>query len=201
MIHGRNFSTACRRLTTRRRQMKNRMTGERRVNLTSWIQTGLLLVLIVAGPALGDDAVPIWDQLTGEQQRVLQRFSGDWDTLPAERRQRMATGANRWLNMTPEQRKQARGRLNKWRQLSPEQRRRARQQFHRYRQMSPEDQARVRKNFQRFRHMSPERRHELRRRWEKMTPEQREHALQRIKQHRQKPPRASKPHGSRGGHN
>jgi len=161
-----------------------------------WIRTGLLLALVAVGSVHADDSVPAWNQLTGDQQRVLQRFSEDWDALPAERRQRMATGANRWLKMTPEQRQQARGRLGKWQQLSPDQRRRTRQQFNRYRQMSPEDQARVQKNFRRFRDLPPERREKLRRRWENMTPEQRDSARERMQQRKHRPPEADQPRGS-----
>ena len=51
------------------------------MNLTRWIRTGLLLALVAVGSVHADDSVPTWNQLTEDQQRVLQGFSADWDAF------------------------------------------------------------------------------------------------------------------------
>jgi hypothetical protein len=86
--------------------------------------TGLLAaVMLLAWGGTAIAAAPAWNELSTEQQAVLESVRDRWDTLPEARRETLLRGAERWQQMTPEARDNARARLDRWRQLDARQRR------------------------------------------------------------------------------
>jgi hypothetical protein len=126
-------------------------------------------------------AVP-WSSLSGDQQKLLGKFSQNWSSLPAERQQALARGSQRWLSMSPEQRGEAQQRFQRWHSLSPEQRSTLRERWEKFRSLPPNQQAAVRQNFRRFQSLPPERRQFLRERWRNATPAERQQMIQRARE-------------------
>lgn len=69
----------------------------------------VLALWMLAPAAFAADArgVP-WEQLSGEEQRLLKPFEQRWGGLAPERQERLRQGAQRWSSMTPEERSRAR---------------------------------------------------------------------------------------------
>ena len=159
----------------------------------------------VSGPsavdptALGAGAgagVP-WSRLSGEQQKLLGKFSEKWNTLPPERQQALARGSDRWLAMSPDQRGQAQQRFQRWHSLPPDQRRALRDRWERFQTLPPDQQAAVRQNFRRFRQLPPEKRQMLRERWHNASPAERQQMIEHAReQHmrRMEMPAPARPH-------
>ncbi len=86
-----------------------------------------LFCLLWLTPALAADDIPPrpWDQLSAEEQKVLQPLRERWDALPPERQQKLLQGAKRWQQMSPDERREARERHQRWQKMKPEQRQKA----------------------------------------------------------------------------
>jgi len=126
------------------------------------MRASLRIAVVLLGLPLALSAVadaPLWNQLSPDQQRVLDKHAQEFDSMPEQRRQRLADNAARWNSLTPEQKREARARYQGLRELSPEQRQDLRQ---------------------RWQALAPEQRQRLRRRLAEMTPEQRQAAVARI---------------------
>src|SRR5882724_7262323 len=123
-----------------------------------------------------------WSNLSGEQQKLLGKFSGDWNTLPPERQQALARGSDRWLQMSPDQRGQAQQRFQQFRSLPPEQRNALRDRWQRFQSLPQDQQAAVRQNFRRFKQLPPERRQMLRQRWQSASPAERQQMIHRARE-------------------
>jgi len=153
---------------------------------TAWRALFAVIALMIAGLAQADDG-PRWADLDAEQQAVLARFEDDWERIAPERRQRLVQFAARWADMTPEEQARARKRLDNWRALPDERRGQIRDNLQTFRELPPEEQQRIRRQFREFQSLNRERREALRERWQTMTPEEREAALERLRE-RQPPP-------------
>ena len=125
-----------------------------------------------------------WSSLSGEQQKLLGKFSGNWSALPPERQQALTRGSDRWLGMTPEQRGQAQQRFQRWHSLPPDQRRVLRDRWQRFQSLPPNEQGAVRQNFRRYQQLPPERRQMLRQRWLNASPAERQQMIQRARERR-----------------
>ena len=86
---------------------KLHLQGGRRQGLAAALV--LILALLCASQVLAQP----FNELSPQQQQVLQPFAKDWDSLPREKQDRLRKGAERWLNMSPEQRDEAKQRLKK----------------------------------------------------------------------------------------
>ena len=69
-----------------------------------------VLALLFSGASFAADETD-WNNLSGDQQAVLDRFADDWDSFSDTRRERLIKGAERWTSMTAEQREAAQGRF------------------------------------------------------------------------------------------
>lgn len=135
----------------------------------------ILIVLAMGGVVYAQtdgQSIP-WQQLTQEEQQVLNKFGDRWDQLPPERQQRLLNGARQWSNMDSDQRSQARQRFQQWQQMKPDEQARLRERFDRFRQLPPEQREAIRNARQWFRSLPPARRQELREQWRNMSPDER----------------------------
>jgi Protein of unknown function (DUF3106) len=157
--------------------------------LAALLSAGACLPVAAQAPAPGvtapqpGAAVP-WSSLSGDQQRLLSRLSGQWDQLPAQRQQALASGSQRWLGMSSDQRTQARQRFNQFQQLPPQRRDQLRQRWEEFRALPPARQQAARENFRRFQQLPQQRRQQLRQRWQSATPSQRQDMVQRARARR-----------------
>ena len=142
-----------------------------------------ILLLLLPGwlPALAT-AAPDWDQLSPDQQRILDelKLAERWDALPEARRERLLKGLSHWQKMTPAERHIARKNLKRWRKLPPEQRKALRQRLRRYLQLPPDKRRLVREQARQFRQLPPERRRQLRERWRRLSPAERRHTREGL---------------------
>ena len=83
------------------------------------------MIFACPGAPAADDPIA-WNQLSPEEQQVLQPFGEKWQQLSPEQQRRLQKGARRWATLTPEERGRVRERLQRWKQMSPQQRARAR---------------------------------------------------------------------------
>ena len=123
-----------------------------------------------------------WSSLSGDQQKLLGKFSENWNTLPPERQQALARGSNRWLGMSSQQRGQAQQRFQRWQSLPPDQRRVLRDRWEKFQSLPPDKQGAVRQNFRRFQQLPPERRQMLRDRWRNASPAERQQMIERARE-------------------
>ena len=94
-----------------------------------------LLLLCASAPAVAQQQLPEWAQLTPAQRETLSAPIRDrWNASP-ERRQRSYEHARSWQQMTPEQREQARRGMHRFENMSPDQRRDAQALFDKMRGM------------------------------------------------------------------
>ena len=52
--------------------------------------------------AIAVESTP-WDQLSADQQRLLQAVENEWQTMDAKRQSRLIKGTDRWLQMDSKQ--------------------------------------------------------------------------------------------------
>jgi len=131
-----------------------------------------------AAPAATVDAVA-WDSLDAPTQQLLAGQAESWASLPPGRQYALADGAERWLGLDGIGRAQANDRWQTWRSLAPGQRERVHKAWARFRQLTPEQQQAVRTAFMRFKELPQEERDWVTDRWQRMTPEERDRAIQR----------------------
>jgi Protein of unknown function (DUF3106) len=135
----------------------------------------MMIVLWMGGAVsaqMESQTIP-WQQLTQEEQQVLNKFGDRWDQLPPERQQRLLNGARQWSKMNSDERAQARQRFQQWQQMKPDEQARLRERFDRFRQLPPEQREAIRNARQWFRSLPPARRQELREQWRNMSAEER----------------------------
>jgi len=119
----------------------------------------LLLVGLVAGPALATDPAPLpaWEQLSpAQREQLIAPTRERWNAEPAQRR-RMLERAARWQQMTPDQRGHAHRGMKRWEHMSPEQRAHARALYSRMRTLEPAARAAFKAK---WRAMTPQQRSE-----------------------------------------
>jgi hypothetical protein len=120
-----------------------------------------------------------WDTLDAPTQVLLAGQADRWATLPPERQWALADGAQRWLALDGIGRAQANERWQTWRSLTPGQRERVHKAWDRFRELTPQQQQAVRTAFLRYQELPQEQRDWLTERWQQMTPDERERAIQR----------------------
>lgn len=143
-----------------------------------------LVGLFAAGNAIAAESADEglqWRALTEEQQQVLARFETRWERLPPARQRALVERAQRWASMSPEDREAARKRLERWKSMDPERRRELRRRYEAFKSLPPEEQARIRKHFRRFKSLPPEKRRELREKFHRLSPEERQAVLEKLK--------------------
>lgn len=173
-------------------------------NRASTIRRSLALValLCLASNAWAEADATRWEQLSPDEQKVLERARDRWDTMTPEQQQRLRRGASRWEQMSPEQRTRAQERLRAVQQESPEQRALRQQQLERFRNLPPETQERLRRSQQQFQSLPSEKRQQLREDWKNAGPEERARMRQRLDRGREtgqglEETRGLKKHGER----
>lgn len=120
-----------------------------------------------------------WDTLDAPMQVLLAGQADRWATLPPDRQQALADGAQRWFALDGIGRAQANERWQTWRSLTPRQRERAHKAWVRFRELTPEQQQAVRTAYLRYQELPQKQRDWLTERWQQMTPDERERAIQR----------------------
>ena len=70
----------------------------------------LTLGLLFAHQAASQD-VPAWDQLSLEQQQILQPYKQNWGSLSSDRESSLQRGEDRWSKMSNEQRQQTKNNM------------------------------------------------------------------------------------------
>ncbi len=98
---------------------------------------------LFAGAAAAQEPIP-WNQLTAEQQALLQKVQPKWDRLPPGQQQRMLHGAERWSKMSDAERAEAKARMDRWKAMSPKERRALRERANLLHDLSPEQRERLR---------------------------------------------------------
>jgi hypothetical protein len=131
-----------------------------------------------AAPAATVDGLA-WGTLDAATQELLAGQADGWSTLPPGRQHALGAGAQRWLVMDGIGRAQANDRWQTWRSLTPGQRERVHKAWSRFRQLTPEQQRAVRTAFMRFKEEPHEERDQLTDRWQQMSPDERDRAMQR----------------------
>src|SRR5690606_27411545 len=103
----------------------------RRVSL---IRTVYLLLVLSGHQVWADDKVP-WNQLTSDQQDVLQVLKDSWDEIRPERQQRLQNMADKWSEMSEDEQNRLQKRMQHWQSLSPEERKDIRKRYKKFRDM------------------------------------------------------------------
>ena len=132
-----------------------------------------------AGTPEAEVGAVAWDTLDAPTQLALAGQAERWAALPPERQHALADGAQRWLALDGIGRAQANDRWQTWRSLTHGQRERVHKAWARFRELTPEQQQAVRTAFMRFKELPQAERDWLTERWEQMTPDERERAIQR----------------------
>ena len=114
---------------------------------------GIILALILALPlsVSAQKAVPTWQQLSAEQQRILAPIQGEWDRLDTMRKNKWIGIAQRYPKMSPDEQARLQRRMKEWASLSPEQRQAAREKYREFEQRSPEERQAIREKWEKYR--------------------------------------------------
>jgi hypothetical protein len=140
-------------------------------------------------PAIGRDGPGIsWQQLSPEQQQVLDDVKGSWEQLPPGRQVALANGAKRFIGMNATERDQANQRFAEWRKLSERERVEIGERFRLFRGLPPSEKQRLRQAARRFDRMNQEQRQQMRERFQQLTPAQRAQLREQMRE-RQAPQR------------
>lgn len=102
---------------------------------------------------------PLWSELSGDQQAVLEPFADEWNTWSAAEKRTWVRLANRMPNMSDEKRERAQRRVAEWASLTIDQRRLARQNYRLAKRLRPEQRQ---AQWERYRELTPEQRAVLR---------------------------------------
>jgi len=70
-----------------------------------------------------------WDQLTGNEQKILSPLENDWDLLSQDRKQKWRQVATRYEKMSATDQERLQSRMREWAKLSPTERRIARDNY------------------------------------------------------------------------
>lgn len=132
--------------------------------------------------ALEDKSGPGWEQLRPEERRTLDTFAGQWADLSPEKRQRLRRSARYWLQMNESERVKARTRLEQWELFGPVQQQDIRERFRRFKQLPPHERTLLLESRQWFMTQSEPRRQQWRDRWDRLSAEEREEFLDRLKE-------------------
>ena len=84
-------------------------------NRLHWL-AALLGMLIMPLSILAAEGGIDWNQLSVDEQKVLQPFADRWQELNPQQQQRLQKGAGRWATLTPDQRQRVKERLKNWKQ-------------------------------------------------------------------------------------
>ncbi len=126
----------------------------------------MVFALHVAG-AYGQEAIA-WEDLSNEEQQLLQQVERRWEQLSLERQVELREGAQRWQEMEPDERDRLRRRLEDLVQRrSLEVRERIVRRFQQFNDAPPAHQRRLKEVRERFQSLSPDDREALRLRFEK----------------------------------
>jgi hypothetical protein len=164
----------------------------------------LLIVLVMFTVDLvwaqGEGKGVPWNQLSVEEQTVLQRFGDKWDQLSPRRQERLLKGARKWSAMSPEQRQEAQHRFRQWQTMPDEQREQLRERFQRFRDLPPEEREAVRQARRWFKSLPEERRKELKEQFKGMSPQEKRAYREQLRrqwmeQHPVAPPGSIAPSG------
>ncbi len=140
-----------------------------------WVLLAYLLVPVAGAAAKGLE----WQQLSTEEQRVLEPFQSRWSTLSAERRLKLQKGSRRWAGMSAEERGRVHQRFKHWQELPPAERQRLRARYQRFRKLPVEQQKQIRRARRHFRELPPVRRQQLQRKWQDMSLGERRRFIQK----------------------
>lgn len=107
-------------------------------------RVGLLLSLLLAcaaaqaAPAVpGQVKVPVWKELSDQQQVDLSHLAGRWDRMPASRRVLILERYSHWKHLPAHEREALRDGARNFRQMSPRQREKMRMSMDAVRALPP----------------------------------------------------------------
>jgi len=103
---------------------------------------------VSAGAVCAAGKVPVWAQLTADQQIVLRPVRQEWDRLPEFQRQRLLAAVKRYPKMSPQQQQRFSQRLPGWTKLTLAQRNLARKRYAQYASLPKEQQLEILKRWQ-----------------------------------------------------
>lgn len=96
-----------------------------------------------------DSHAPIksWDQLTGDERKVLAPLGSEWDTLRPWQREKMLDIAKDYPSMDAQKQQLVQKRLNSWSRMTPYERENARKRYQQFHSLSDHKKAEVRKKW------------------------------------------------------
>ena len=106
-----------------------------------------LCLAVSAGAVCAAGKVPVWAQLTADQQIVLRPVRQEWDRLPEFQRQRLLAAVKRYPKMSPQQQQRFSQRLPGWTKLTLAQRNLARKRYAQYASLPKEQQLEILKRW------------------------------------------------------
>lgn len=88
-----------------------------------------LIALAPAEAAAPVKKVPVWAELTADQQQILEPLKADWDKMDRQPRLKWVGIAKRYPTMTAREQRRIQTRMQRWAKLTPEQREVARNNY------------------------------------------------------------------------
>jgi hypothetical protein len=96
------------------------------------------LLAIAASVACSNALAQTWEQLTPDEQRVLEPLKDDWPNIEPARRKKWLEITKRYNRMSPEQQDRLQTRMRQWAALSPAERKQVRERYKKLQDMPPE---------------------------------------------------------------
>ena len=112
----------------------------------------ILAITLVAGTsafAADTPKGPSWQQLTVEQQGILEPLQESWDSLSIARKRKWIEVTKRYPRLKPQEQGRLRVQMKDWAALTPEQRREARDAYRKFAELPVEQRQAVRERWER----------------------------------------------------
>jgi Protein of unknown function (DUF3106) len=120
-----------------------------------------LLLVCAAAAFAAEPKGPSWQQLTSQQQGILEPLQESWDNLSGARKRKWIEVAKRYPRLNPQEQGRLRVRMKDWATLSPEQRREARDAYRKFDTLPPDQKQVVREKWEQYQQLQQEKRREL----------------------------------------
>lgn len=113
---------------------------------------GLLFLFSV--DALCESRTLRWDELTPQQQKILQPLAQNWDAIDSTRKKKWLGVAKRYPKMTPQEQQRIQSQMQNWNSLTSEQRQQARERFKRMEQLPAQKRQEIKQRWYEYEQLS-----------------------------------------------
>ena len=119
-------------------------------------------------------SLPVWAELSADQQMILAPLKPDWETLEVESKRKWIGIAKRYPRMKAQGQERVQRRMQAWAGLTPDQRRQARENYRQIAKVPPDKRNKLREQWAEYQQLSPLER-------QRLVPEQAEPAPKKKK--------------------